>query len=90
MRDMINQTLRENKRLFLSHFTSLTHHPWATPEGFPTEEYFGHQGPLSRNRDMDHYLNTCRFVDSWLGDIMGLLDEAGISNQTLTVFVGDQ
>ncbi|CRL31239.1 Alkaline-phosphatase-like, core domain [Penicillium camemberti] len=29
------------------------------------------------------------FVDNWLGDIMTMLDEAGISNSTLVVIVGD-
>lgn len=39
---------------------------------------------------MNDYLNTVRYVDDWLGDIMGLLDEAGISNETLVVIIGDQ
>lgn len=38
---------------------------------------------------MNDYLNTARFVDNWLGDIMSMLDEAGIANQTLVVVVGD-
>ena len=39
---------------------------------------------------MNNYLNTIRYIDDWLGDIMGLLDEAGISNSTLIAIVGDQ
>lgn len=39
---------------------------------------------------MDDFLNANRFVDAWLGELMGMLDEAGIANETLTVFVGDQ
>lgn len=85
MRDAINETLAANKRLFLSHFTSSTHHPWDTPEDFPREKYFGEQ-----HKDMDAFLNANRFVDAWLADLMGLLHEAGIANETLTVFVGDQ
>jgi arylsulfatase A-like enzyme len=83
---MIDETLRQNKRLLLSHFTSTTHHPWGTPEGFPRETYFGD----ANHEHMDGFLNANRFVDTWLGDLMGMLGEAGIADETLTVFVGDQ
>lgn len=39
---------------------------------------------------MNDYLNTVRYVDGWLGRLLGLLDDAGISNSTLIVMVGDQ
>lgn len=39
---------------------------------------------------MNSYLNTVRYVDDWLGEILSLLDEAGIANSTLVVIVGDQ
>ena len=39
---------------------------------------------------MDDFLNANRFVDTWLGDLMSMLGEAGIANETLTVLVGDQ
>jgi len=39
---------------------------------------------------MNKYLNTIRFVDRWIGDILKLLDETGIANETLVVAVGDQ
>lgn len=38
---------------------------------------------------MNDYLNTARFVDNWLGDIMTMLDDAGLANTTLVVVVGD-
>ncbi|CAG8945350.1 unnamed protein product [Penicillium salamii] len=89
IKDMIDETLRQNKRLFLSHFTSTTHHPWGTPEGFTREEYFG-ENHKSQHEHMDGFLNANRFVDTWLGDLMKLLNDAGIADETLTVFVGDQ
>ncbi|KAJ5779383.1 hypothetical protein N7457_007103 [Penicillium paradoxum] len=85
IKDMIDETLRQGKRLFLSHFTSTTHHPWGTPEGWNREGYFGN----SQHEHMDGFLNANRFVDSWLGDLMDMLGEAGIANETLTIFVGD-
>ncbi|KAJ5101715.1 hypothetical protein NUU61_003937 [Penicillium alfredii] len=89
IRDMINDTLNANKRLFLSHFTSTTHHPWNTPADFSRKDYFGPHSSLSQHNTMNDYLNTIRFDDEWLGDLMGLIENAGIANQTLTVFVGD-
>ncbi|CAG7939130.1 unnamed protein product [Penicillium nalgiovense] len=88
IKDMIDETLRQNKRLLLSHFTSTTHHPWGTPEGWNRDEYFGDLHK-SQHELMDEFLNANSFVDAWLGELMGMLDEAGIANETLTVFVGD-
>lgn len=82
---MINATLSENKRLFLSHFTSTTHHPWGTPANFDRQDFFAKD-----HEDMNGYLNAVRFVDLWLGDLMAMLEEASIADETLTVFVGDQ
>lgn len=48
----------------------------------------GNEGPINHG-PMNDYLNAARFVDNWLGDIMGMLDEAGIANSTLVVVVGD-
>lgn len=81
---MINETLQENKRLFLSHFTSITHHPWVTPDGFDREKYFADDRPMNK------YVNAVYFADTWLGDLRGMVEEAGIANETLTVFVADQ
>ncbi|KAJ5762274.1 uncharacterized protein N7511_005656 [Penicillium nucicola] len=88
IKDMINETLSQNKRLFLSHFTSTTHHPWGTPEGYRREKYFGDKHH-SQHEAMDDFLNANSFVDAWLEELMGMLADAGIANETLTVFVGD-
>ncbi|KAF4997392.1 hypothetical protein FGRMN_3883 [Fusarium graminum] len=83
----IEDGLAENKRLFMSHFTSTTHHPWGVPKWFETEKYMGAEG--GNHQDFDKYLNTIRFTDSWLGDLMQMLDDTGIADETLVVFVGD-
>jgi arylsulfatase A-like enzyme len=88
IKDMINATLSQNKRLFLSHFTSTTHHPWGTPEDYHREQFFGDKH-FSQHEAMDNFLNANSFVDSWLEELMGMLSEAGIANETLTIFVGD-
>ncbi|KAJ6004666.1 Alkaline phosphatase-like alpha/beta/alpha [Penicillium herquei] len=88
VRDLFYEAANNNSRLFLSHVTSTTHHPWSTPDDFKKEKYMGSVGTLNHD-PMDNYLNAARFVDNWLGDIMNLLDETGISNTTLVVIVGD-
>lgn len=52
------------------------------------ELYTGEGGGVN-HEPMNNYLNTVRFVDTWLGDIMSMLDDAGIANSTLVVVVGD-
>ncbi|KAJ5617676.1 hypothetical protein N7537_002790 [Penicillium hordei] len=89
LRDVVNNTIENNERLFLSHFTSTTHHPWGTPSAYHQEQYFAGDGLMAKHEDINKYLNAVRYVDTWLGDMMKVLDEAGIANETLVVFVGD-
>ncbi|OJD10920.1 hypothetical protein AJ78_08195 [Emergomyces pasteurianus Ep9510] len=86
LRDLMSDTIANNKRLFLSHFTSSTHHPWAIPRGFEAVEYMGSEGS---HEHMNSFLNVVRYDDLWLGEILGMLDEFGIANETLVVMVGD-
>ncbi|RJE18711.1 Sulfatase domain protein [Aspergillus sclerotialis] len=88
LEDVINDALETDSRLFLSHFTSTTHHPWGTPSDFDRKHYF-YDDFLGTHDDMDHYLNAVRYVDHWLGKFMNLLEDTGIANETLVVFVGD-
>lgn len=88
--DVIDDAIKNNERLFLSHFTSTTHHPWGLPKGFQSEQYFSDESLIGKHEDMNSYLNSVRYVDAWLGDLLGLLDKKGIANETLVVFVGDQ
>ncbi|KAK2791209.1 hypothetical protein FQN53_006047 [Emmonsiellopsis sp. PD_33] len=86
IRDKIAGAIANNKRLFLSHFTSTTHHPWATPADFNKTEYMGSEGS---HEHMNSFLNVVRYDDLWIGEILSLLEENGIANETLVVLVGD-
>ncbi|XHG00843.1 hypothetical protein AWENTII_004257 [Aspergillus wentii] len=88
IQDLINDAAEGKNRLFLSHLTTSTHHPWSLPKNFVKKQYMGSEGSVD-HKSMNDYLNTIRFVDDWLGEMLGLLDEAGISNNTLVVMVGD-
>ncbi|KAJ5145029.1 hypothetical protein N7448_002421 [Penicillium atrosanguineum] len=89
LKDIVNEAIENKERLFFSHFTSTTHHPWSTPADFHDEQYFAVDGLMSNHEDMNNYLNTVRYVDGWLGDILKVLDDTGIANETLVVLVGD-
>jgi hypothetical protein len=88
VQDLFEEAAQNKTRIFLSHVTSTTHHPWTTPDDFKMESYMGDEGTVDHD-PMNNYLNTQRFVDDWLGDIMTMLDETGIANSTLVVVVGD-
>ncbi|KAJ6436747.1 ABC transporter CDR4 [Purpureocillium lavendulum] len=90
IRDFVINATKNEQRMFLSHFTSTTHHPWGTPSGFDTVGYMGRgHGLTQSHQDMNKYLNAVRWHDAWLGELMQLFDDLGISEETLVVFVGD-
>lgn len=90
LKDTIEEAKSKDERLFLSHFTSTTHHPWGLPSDFESEQYWASNHLVSEHEDNNKYLNAVRYVDRWLGTIMKLLENTGIANETLVVFVGDQ
>jgi arylsulfatase A-like enzyme len=89
VRELIKKVQREKKRMFFSHFTSTTHHPWGLPKDFEKTEYVNTQGKMGWHRDFNMYLNTVRFADAWLGELLQLFEDHGIANETLVVLVGD-
>ncbi|KAJ5610483.1 hypothetical protein N7510_007202 [Penicillium lagena] len=89
LQDVVKGALENNERLFLSHFTSTTHHPWSTPEEFHKEQYLADDSLIAEHEDMNNYLNAVHYVDTWLGDMLKVLDDNDIANETLVVLVGD-
>ncbi|KAJ6146484.1 hypothetical protein N7497_008466 [Penicillium chrysogenum] len=86
IRDAIDDAERDHQRLFLSHLTSTTHHPW----GVPNDAYEDLMGSKSgANNDMNRYLNSVGYVDDWLSDLIDILEEKGVANETLFVMAGD-
>ncbi|KAE8154659.1 alkaline-phosphatase-like protein [Aspergillus avenaceus] len=87
IRDAIDDAERNHTRLFLTHLTGTTHHPW----GMPHDEFeqFVSSSWTGSNNDVNRYLNTVGFVDNWLAEIIGILEEKGIVDETLIVMAGD-
>ncbi|KAF5022714.1 hypothetical protein F66182_5262 [Fusarium sp. NRRL 66182] len=87
--DYLGQIKDQGKRMFLSHFTSTTHHPWDVPSSFPKTDYLKISGNSGWHQDFNSYLNAMRFTDAWLGELLQTFDDFGMTNETLVVFVGD-
>ena len=39
--------------------------------------------------NLNSYLNTVKFTDGWLSDILSIFDKTGVSKETLIVMAGD-
>jgi len=85
IKDFITESTEKKERMFMMHFTSITHHPWDLPNWFNTTEYM----PTRAHKDLNKYLNTIRFHDYWMGELMRIFHETGIADETLVVFAGD-
>ncbi|RHZ73710.1 hypothetical protein CDV55_108103 [Aspergillus turcosus] len=86
-RDAIDDAEREHKRLFITHLTGTTHHPWGMPNN--TYQQFMGKESFRAKDDLNKYLNTIGFVDNWLAEIMDILREKGVADETLLVMAGD-
>lgn len=85
LRDAFQTAKKDNKRVFLGHLTSTSHHPFAIPES-EKEVAMSQEKGL---QDLSKYLNAIGYVDTWLGHILKVLEEEGVADETLLVFVGD-
>jgi len=89
LRDLFRNAEEGNERLFLSHMTSSTHHPWNTPEGTETKDFMK-RDKFGAESHFNRYLNTLKYADRWIGEVMDMLQDMGVGDETLVVMVGDQ
>lgn len=87
-RDALKHAEEHHERIFLTHLTGQTHHPWDMPKGDKYKELISHN--IFKNTKINRYLNTIGVADRWLGEVMEILEETGVANETLVVMVGDQ
>ncbi|CEJ91190.1 hypothetical protein VHEMI06920 [[Torrubiella] hemipterigena] len=83
MHDAFSSAKKNNERVFITHVTSTSHHPY----GIPEEEPYVQLG--DDLEDLSKYVNAIGYDDRWLGKVLGILDEEGVANETLVVFAGD-
>ncbi|CAG7922239.1 unnamed protein product [Penicillium olsonii] len=86
-RDAINNAEKNQERLFISHLTGITHHPWDTPDG-TYKEMMSH-GWWGKGKKVNRYLNTLGVADKWLAQLLDILEETGAADETLVVMAGD-
>ncbi|KAH8599215.1 alkaline-phosphatase-like protein [Bisporella sp. PMI_857] len=86
--DLFTDAKKNNQRLFLSHMTSSTHHPWNTPEGTPIVDFIK-TDKWGSEHTFNRYLNTVKYADNWIGQVMDILQDLGVAEETLVVMVGD-
>lgn len=79
---------KHHERLFITHLTGQTHHPWDMPKGQDYDELI-HTSIFGKNKNVNRYLNTIGVADRWLGELTEVLEETGVANETLVVMVGD-
>ncbi|KZZ94149.1 sulfatase domain protein [Moelleriella libera RCEF 2490] len=83
IRDAFVSAKKNKERVFLSHLTSTSHHPFGLPKN---HTYV----PLGQGMDdLSRYVNSIAFDDQWIGKILKVIDEQGAANETLVVMVGD-
>ncbi|OAQ69618.2 sulfatase domain-containing protein [Pochonia chlamydosporia 170] len=85
IRDSFSSARKNNERVFLSHITSTSHHPF----GMPVEETYVPVANGHGFEDLSHYINAIGYDDRWLRKILDILEEEGAANNTLVVLVGD-
>lgn len=92
LKDAILQAERDHERLFVTHLTGLTHHPWDLPPNVTYKEMMGSVANSwgGQNDELNHYLNTIAYNDRWYAKVLDILEETGVANETLFVLTGDQ
>ena len=88
MQKVVNDAKTNNIRLFLSHLTGATHRPWTIPRR-QYENFLGTRW-FALNDRMNRMLNALAYQDEWLADILQILKDAEIADETLLVIAGDQ
>lgn len=83
MHDAFQSAKKNNERAFIMHLTSTSHHPYGIPE---EEPYVPVADGLD---DMSKYINAIGYDDRWLSEVLEILDNEGVANETLIVFAGD-
>jgi hypothetical protein len=89
IRDAFATAKLDNERVFLTHVTSTTHHPFDIPLDDDSPQPEDWQPEKRDLDDVSKYLNAIGYVDKWLGKILDILDEQGVADETLVIFVGD-
>ncbi|KAH8662623.1 alkaline-phosphatase-like protein [Xylariales sp. PMI_506] len=89
IRDAFSTATENDERVFLTHLTSTTHHPYEIPgpEEYLYDPETDEEATVFDN--MSKYVSAVGYVDRWLGKLLNILEEQDVANETLVVVVGD-
>ncbi|KAJ3079631.1 hypothetical protein HK102_003654 [Quaeritorhiza haematococci] len=89
MMDWIDTQRSTSTPFFLSYLTSTSHHPYDVPTTWPKKTYIDRPG----FEQVNNYLNTINYIDSFLSDWIGRefspSKRPGLLEETAFVFIGD-
>ncbi|GKU22311.1 unnamed protein product [Fusarium langsethiae] len=85
IRDAFEDAEKNDGRVFLTHITSTSHHSY----GLPANETSVPLGSGKEIKELSDYANAEGYDDKWIKKVLDLLDEQGVANETLVVFLGD-
>ncbi|PTD07839.1 hypothetical protein FCULG_00005298 [Fusarium culmorum] len=85
IRDAFVDAEKNDGRVFLTHITSTSHHSY----GLPANETSVPLGSGKEIKELSDYVNAEGYDDKWIKKVLDLLDEQGVANETLIVFLGD-
>ncbi|KAF4969167.1 hypothetical protein FSARC_3543 [Fusarium sarcochroum] len=85
IRDAFVDAEKNNGRVFLTHITTTSHHAY----GLPVNETSTPFGLGKEVDELSRYANAEGYDDRWIRKVLNLLDEQGVANETLVVFLGD-
>lgn len=85
IRDIFVNANETNDRVFLTHITTTSHHGY----GLPAEDTVTQFSAKKESGGLSDYVNAEGYDDRWIRKVLGLLDEQGVANETLVVFLGD-
>ncbi|RGP76885.1 hypothetical protein FLONG3_4968 [Fusarium longipes] len=85
IRDAFVDAEKNDGRVFLTHITSTSHHSY----GLPANETSTPLGSGKEIKELSDYANAEGYDDKWIKKVLDLLDEQGVANETLVVFLGD-
>ncbi|KAJ5084956.1 hypothetical protein NUU61_009535 [Penicillium alfredii] len=87
IRNALADAEENNSRLFMTMLTHNPHHPFYMPGKH--EEFFGDEGENGKRSPLNRYLNTIHYQNEWISDVLEIIKDAGIANETLFIMAGD-
>jgi hypothetical protein len=82
-RDFWRASKSKNQHSFLSHITATTHYPWPLPSDWEMRHY-------GEDVESNTLLNAMAHQDSWLGQMIDIMREEAVLNETLVLLSSDQ